>query len=282
MDGIVNVNPTLAEVDESKHIEEMIAKADAGTGTPTDVTNENTSTDEKLLAGKYKSEEELSKGILELLKKQKGGNLEDVYKDLESHLGEGKGDKQESKQQSPEDAKIPDDPNKVAEELSQKGLDLSKFSEEFNANGKLSDDSYAALDKAGISKAIVDTYIEGQQAKVAIFTQKIYDAAGGEDTYKSMINWAATNLSEGEKQAYNDAIGTLDSDKYMLALSGLVSKYRASVGNEPKLVTGTSTVNTNGTYSSWDEVKLDMKSPRYAKDPSFRKQVESKLQSSHL
>lgn len=52
--------------DSSEYIEAMVNKADGG-------TNTNTDENETLLAGKYKTKEELHKGIIELAKKEKVG-----------------------------------------------------------------------------------------------------------------------------------------------------------------------------------------------------------------
>ena len=60
------------------------------------------------------------------------------------------------------DAASRDDAEKT---LSDKGLDISEFEQEFDATGGLSEESYAKLEQAGLGKAVVDSYIAGRAHK---------------------------------------------------------------------------------------------------------------------
>lgn len=297
MAEIVNVTPEVQTTDDPKYVADMVAKAEAGTGNPvpTEQAAEAPAGEaEKLLAGKYKTPEELEKGVLELLKQRKGGDLEGFYKELErGDAGEAKADASPAKEDAPADGagdaaktetKTEDGQNQEAakEALEGTGLNLSDFEAEFATNGKLSDTSYDALAKAGIPRANVDAYIEGMAAKAELAKQAIYTSVGGEQSYTNMIAWASTNLTEGEKAAYNEAINTANPEKYMLALNGLKARYEGAVGKEPALVTGKAAGTTDGTFGSWKEVSLAMQDPRYGKDPAYRREVETKLQASKL
>lgn len=282
MTEIINVTPDTTTEPDQAHIDAMVAKAESGITSPAPP-------EKSLLAGKYKNEDELGKGILELIKKQKGGNLEDFYKELESGLGKDKGDSSVSEdvggdKDGTTDESIKnstDATDEVKDKAEDKGFSLNKFSQEYADTGKLSDDSYAELEKAGITRQVVDTYIKGQQAIVDSIATKIFDSVGGEETYAAMMQWASSNLTEGEKKMYNEAVGSMDADKYGLAVKGLMSRYTAAVGKEPQLLKGATTTPTAG-FESWEQVKAAMKDPRYTKDVAFRKSVEVKLSHSNL
>ena len=44
---------------------------------------------------------------------------------------------------------------------------------------------------------------------------------GGDEAYQEMAEWAARNMSEGEKTAYNTAVNSKDMDTVKLAVDGL-------------------------------------------------------------
>ena len=99
MADTLNVEPEVQE-ESQEHIDEMVAKAE-GKEPKQEVQNSaEGGKEEQLLAGKYKTEEDLQKGILELLKKDQGEDLESLYKNLESQMGKQKVEK-------PKDTKVP-------------------------------------------------------------------------------------------------------------------------------------------------------------------------------
>lgn len=276
MAEVINVSPEIPQEDPN-HAQAMIDKADG----KADGETSQQSDGERLLAGKYKSEEELSKGILELLKaRNEGKDLEAIYKELESGLG-----KQPSPDEEPQDApKESSDQEQVEAALEKAGLNFEEFSQEFQENGELSEESYEKLQKAGLPKEIVDTYIEGMKALAQQQFQEIYSITGGEEGYKAMIEWAASNLSENEKEAFNRAVmGDLTQAKF--AVEALHVRYTKSNGEPPKgLVQGQppSTRDSVGVYRSLEEMKRDMADPRYHSDPAFRADVHKKLERSNI
>lgn len=265
--------------DSPEYIQSMI---DKGEGKPS-VTPEN------LLAGKYKTEADLEKGILELARKS--GNLEEFYKNLEkSSLGktatpttpptESPASPTET-QTTPTEEKTPTNDD-VSNLLVAKGLDPTEFVEEINANGQLSEESYAKLQSAGFPKALVEEFIAGKQAMAERALKSVYDSAGGETQLKQMLTWAATGLSESEIDAFNSVMKSGNMAQVGLAVAGLKAKFESVVGKRvsttPDLVTG---VPSGGSqvagYSSTAEMVSDMKDPRYKKDPAFRAMVEQKI-----
>lgn len=251
--------------EDPAYIEAMIAKVD---GTPEPVNTEQKD-EGKLLAGKYKTAEDLEK----------------AYKELEKKLG------QRPTPPNPETPPAEDTENKDGEEdgddqqntdTSPKGFEA--FYEEFERDGKLSDESYKALSDMGIPKEMVDAHIEGQKALATSKAQSVYAVAGGEDEYGKMIAWAAVNMKESQKVAFNDALASDDLDVIAIAVKGLTADYRAAKGTPPKgLLDGTEggTTPTN-VFKSTAELTAAMSDPRYQKDPAFRKEVEEKLSRSDI
>ena len=157
------------------------------------------------------------------------------------------------------------------------GLKLEDMNAEYAKDGKLSDASLAKLEKVGITKEVVDSYIAGQEALRSQVEQKAYTSVGGEEKYTQMLGWAATGLTPDEVKAFNAAvIGTPAAQS--LAISGLKARFEAAVGSDPSLVRGSAAAGGAGAgYQSRAEVTADMKDPRYKKDPAYRAAVQAKL-----
>ena len=206
------------------------------------------------LPEKFKSAEDLAK----------------AYSALESKLGSS------GEEQPAETAPTKDDPMaiKPAEPVPDNDSFVDKFSQEFMANGKLSDDSYKALAEKGYSKKMVDGFIAGQQAILEQSRSQIFGQVGGEDGYKEMISWASQNLSKGEIEAYNKAVSSQDWSSVQFAVNGLKARFDGTKG--PKLVQG-QTGNTREGFASRAELAKAVSDPRYKTDPAYRRKVEEKL-----
>ena len=97
-----------------------------------------------------------------------------------------------------------------------------------------------------------------------------------------MANWAADNMTDEEKTAYNSAVNSKDIETAKLAVVGLKAKFEKANGNEPTLVEGKATVSGQDGYKSWAEVTRAMSDARYAKDPAYQALVQEKLAKSDL
>lgn len=167
----------------------------------------------------------------------------------------------------------------VAAALKDNGLDFTKFEREYIANGDLSESSYKELEKAGITKKHVEAYLRGNEALMQQTIAEITDMAGGMEGYRSVIQWAADNLPEEEITAYNEAMNSGNKPLIKMAVSGLVSRYRASEGSEPELVKGRAPAARSGAgagFASKEEMVAAMRDPRYGKDSAYTREVERK------
>jgi hypothetical protein len=243
--------------EEASYIEQMLAKAD-GTAPPKEETEKA-----KTFAGKFKSVEE----------------LERAYGELQAKLG------QRAPEAKPAEAPKDGAAASMAEAkaaVQEAGLDFSALEREYREGGDLSAQSRAALQAKGIGKAMVDAFLAGQQAAETLGRQKVFEAVGGEQTYRAMMAWAATTLSQEEVDAYNDVARGSNLAALRMAAAGLYARYEASEGSEPKLVTASGARPTEDTYTSWAQVRADMSDRRYERDEAFRRGVEAKLGRSRI
>jgi len=195
------------------------------------------------LPEKFKSAEELAKAYSELEKRQSAPKEEP------------------SMQQARADA-----------EASQ-GMD--KFYAEYSQNGELSEKSYEELNKMGLDKTLVDGYIAGQQAIANSEVKMIHDTVGGEENYSKVIEFAKTNLTEAEQNAFNDTLDNGSIEQVKFAVQAIAS--RAGISSQPQMLNGDSIETSSDVFESVAQVTQAMNDPRYANDPAFRKKVEDKI-----
>lgn len=251
--------------DDQAHIDAMVAKVDGkGTeGTSQETPKETPPASEdrpQWLPEKFKSPEDMAKAYAELEAKQ-SGKKDDT-----------------PPAEPPKDDTTPPADDDAAKALEAKGLDLNDFRKEFSEKGDLSAESYEKLQKAGYPKEIVDQYIAGQKALAVQYEADVKASAGvTDDEWDSMAGWAAENLSQEEKIAYNKAVDSGDIAQAKLAVAGLTAKYRQAYPNEGKLLGGKTSTSTGDIYESLAQMQEDMANPKYKSDPAFRKMVEQKI-----
>jgi len=166
--------------------------------------------------------------------------------------------------------------------LAASGLDYDAFSREFAEGGALSDDSYLKLEQAGIPRDVVDAYIEGQRALAEGVRNEVLATVGGEQSYADMVQWAATNMSKAEIDAFNRVVDGRDKGQVMLAVQGLKARYEAANGSNPKLINGSTTGDSGAVFRSTAELTAAMRDPRYRTDPAYRADVMQRLSGSNI
>ena len=143
------------------------------------------------------------------------------------------------------------------------------------AEGKLKDDSYKALEKAGIPKHLVDDFIRLKQGEAQSIRGEILSIAGGEESFAQMVQWAATNYADAA--AYNQMITSGDPAQMRMAMTALKTAYVAANGQDPALVMGSGGSLAGDVYANDLEMVADMQKPEYTKDPAFRRKVQEKV-----
>jgi len=220
---------------------------------------------------------------------EKFNSVEDMvksYSELEKKLGEQSQPTKESvdpvSQAETKEEQPKSDLDIATKAVDSAGLNMETLSEEFAKEGKLADNSYKSLEKAGIPKEYVDRFIAGQQAIADQQSATVKNMVGGAEAYDSMSEWASNNLSETEKQAYNAAVNSKDLEAVKLAVVGLKARYAQSTGSEPKLVEGKASPSGEQGFASWAQVTQAMADPRYSKDPAYQAEVKNKLANSKI
>lgn len=209
--------------------------------------------------------------------------MAEAYAQLEQKMGSGTDEETVETEEAQEEPSPNAEATEVAEALDNVGIDFDVLQSEYNELGGLSEDAYGALEEAGFSKQLVDTWIKGQEASNAEYQAAVFDTVGGQESYNQMIAWAADSLSPQEIAAYDRAVDSGDIDMVKLAVSGLTQKYQSAEGVDPSLIGGQTNDSTGGsTYDSWAQVTADMKDPRYESDPAYRQTVSSKLARSNV
>ena len=223
---------------------------------------------EQLLAGKYKSAQELEKAYVELQKKL-GDNKEE---DTEKASAE---EETEEKPQLSEGANL-----------------ITSASEEYFANGnKLSPETLAKFSSLS-SQDLIKAYMEVQATQpqqaappAEISTaeiNQIKNSAGGEKAYANIVNWAKANLPQDQVQAFDEVVNTGSVQAIQLAVSGLKAEYDNANGVEGRMVTGKTAPNNGDVFRSQAELVRAMNDSRYDNDPAYRQDVIEKLDRSDL
>jgi hypothetical protein len=253
------------EAEDPKHVEAMVAKADAASKPPQDENQDNFDSSKterpSWLPEKFSSPEDLAK----------------AYNELQQKLGKPANTK------TTESEPANTDTDQAKEALASRGLDFTEFSTEFAQQGQLSDESYEKLEKAGIPRNYVDQYVEGQKAQAALYESEVKSVVGGDQSFSEMVEWAKSNLSPQEIAAYNAAIDSGSRDQAKLAVAGVYQKFSAARPSEPNLLQGkTSGASVGEAYESVAQLTKDMASPEYKSDPAFRARVQAKLSRSSI
>ena len=160
------------------------------------------------------------------------------------------------------------------------GLSLDNYYNEFAEKGELSEDSYNQLASQGLSRDLVDSYIEGQSAIADGHVTQIKSAAGGDAEYSKITEWAATNIPQNELETYNNIVENGSVEEAMMAVSGLKARYDNSVGVPPNLLQGQQAQPTSA-FQSTAEIVAAINDPRYQVDTAYRKGVEEKIKRSN-
>ncbi len=223
---------------------------------------------EGLLAGKYKSAEELEK----------------AYKELESKLGDKPEQAEPETETEPEPTTLSDNANVIT----------SASDEYYANNGKLSPETLQKFSSMS-SQDLVNAYLEvtkspDWQAQPPSEVADISDAqinqvknsAGGEAAYQNMVQWAGANLDAKSVEAFDQIIATGSLDAINFAVKGLKSQYDAANGVEGTMVQGKAAPDRGDVFRSQAELVAAMSDRRYDNDPAYRQDIIEKLDRSDL
>lgn len=158
---------------------------------------------------------------------------------------------------------------------------LGKYQAELAEAGSISEESYKELEAKGLSKAVVDAYIQGQQALQEAQTTKVFEAVGGKENYQDMVQWAKESWSNEQIEVFNASVNSGNQSQIMFSVDALKAQYEAAKGSPiPKrTLRGDSQSAPQGSkgYDSKQEMYKAMRNSAYGKDPSYTKMVAEKI-----
>lgn len=222
---------------------------------------------DELLAGKYKSAAELEKAYVELQKK----------------LGEGSEEQEEGEVESSEEE---------APEISPAQSLITDASAEFAEKGELTEEMMSKFSEMS-SQDLVQAYMQMQanapQPEAAEPVElsdsdvnAIKNSVGGEAEYEKVIDWASSNLSESQIEAYDDIIATGNSAAIQMMVDGLKAQYDSSNGFEGQMLSGKAPTSSRDVFRSQQQVVEAIADPRYDRDPAYRNEILEKLERSDV
>ena len=223
----------------------------------------------KQYAGKFENAQELEKAYLELQKK----------------MGSDDSDSDEAEVDTQKDE--PD------EEVSPGVSLITDASQEyFDNDGKLSEETMQKFTEMS-STDLVNAYMEvqaknpqpkGTQSSDLTDAEinTVYNSAGGEKSYRELVNWAGENLDEKKLDAFNGIINDGNVTAIQIAVAGLRNEYENKEGHEGKMLQGKPSQSSRDAFRSQAEVVAAMSDPRYDRDPAYRQDLYDKLERSNV
>lgn len=211
--------------------------------------------EQQLLAGKYKSTEDLEKGYLELQKRLSSKQQDEAPEETD-----------QPEEDQPEEASLYD---VIMESFRQGQWDQ----ETVNQVSKMD-----PIDVANM-------FLQNQQQTPTATSEdieQIQSSVGGDENYASMLQWASQNLNEQEIAMYDAVMDRGDPLAMFFAAQALYGRYQDAVGVDGQLLTGSAPRNTADVFRSQAEVVRAMSDPRYENDPAYRQDIADKLERSNL
>lgn len=235
------------------------------------------------------------------------GNIDDVVSDVEittsdtqkinmkdTNTSDTQEPKQEEKQQpQQEEEKQPQKINQeqiqqaedaLVKDLTDKGIDVYKMSGEYERTGKLSEDDYIELAKAGYPRSLVDTYIAGLEASAGAYVESVYGVAGGQENYERICNHVRS-LGDNAIDAFNNAIEQGNINQLAIMFRGYQSQMDSTYGTRNRTLMGQGSVGNQGGkggYTSKEEMIKAISDPKYSRDKAYTKEVEQKIMHSNF
>ena len=223
---------------------------------------------EQLLAGKYKTAEDLESAYIELQKKL-GEPKEEVSNETEETVSEET--TEESKEEEPKDKE-----SSVLDSLWEQRDNKDGFSDDVlkelaSTNpGELAKE-YLRYRQTNQPQSLTDENIS-----------QLMESAGGEEKYNTIVGWAKNNLSDQEQKMYDTVVDRGDPLACYFALQALMGRYNDAVGTDGRMLTGKPPSSAGDVFKSQAEMVKAMEDDRYNDDPAYRQAIMEKLERSNI
>jgi hypothetical protein len=243
---------------------------------------------QQLLAGKFKSTEELEKAYLQAQKliSSRGQQPEPAAEDPAPT----------PEQYTPELGKqLYGDTVATAIEAAQ--INPLEMAQKVKAGEDVSSYVDALVNQGGLPREVVETYLQGVKPAAApaqpqgeglteADAAELKAMVGGDQRFQQLSQWAVANLEPQELADYNAAVDSGNKAVARFALKQLQARAGGSQG-EPKLISGGSPV--KGDVFDSDRAALDARSKRdgngrylYDTDPKYRQWYDKTLSRSNV
>jgi len=210
-------------------------------------------------------------------------DLEAAYVELERRLG---GAPPAEAEPQPEDEAAPEAAPEADDSAAPPQAEqFAALVQEYQTQGKLSDDSYANLaNEHGLTREVVDEYIQGRVALAERETVDLLKSCGVSslDEYKQMTAWAEKNMTPEEIQAFNGAMGGSDRGTTASFVSGLVARYKQANRPVRRVAGKPSRAPAVAPFSTVQEMQRAMSDPRYNYDEAYRQSVGARMDASTI
>ena len=219
----------------------------------------------ELLAGKFKDAEALEQGYIELQKK-----LGSQEKKTEEEVTESK------------EEKVKEKPDEIDTSF------LNTLWEEA-VDGKYKDETLkqlAGMDAREIAQMYLKERSEAPPPTQTALTddnvKQLKEVVGGEDSYKEMMLWAGTNLTDNEQKMYDAVMDKGDPMGAYFAVQALAYRFNDAKGVDGQMLTGKAAKAEGDVFKSQAQVVKAMSDPQYDKDPAYRQAIYDKLERSNI
>jgi hypothetical protein len=243
----------------------------------------------ELLAGKYKSVEDLERAYKELQTKLSRGESVAPESEDDSNADDSEADAEDQEDDKPDGSAREIYGDLIGGKLEEAQINFQDMNVRWQQTGTLEAEDYEQLAEAGFNRDMVDAYLSGLQYKATQDTAlsvkevaSIKESLGGEAEYNKMIEWAAANLSADEVEGFNQIINTQPMAAVKMAISGLHARYSAVEGREPKLIGGRAPKGNTDKFESTAQLVAAMSDPKYSTDPAYQRKVQEKLSRSSI
>ena len=220
---------------------------------------------EELLAGKFKSAEDLAR----------------AYQELEAKLG-SRSEEQAEEAEPEEEEKA--EPSDFLERLYAEAMDDSseEYSKELMDELRQMDvEDLAQMYLEYRAKASVDAEAAPAGEPMSREDESaIMNAVGGAESYNEMLGWAKENLSEQEIDMYDQVMELGNPLAAFFAAQALAYRFNDARGSEGEMLSGRAPSTSGNVFRSQAELLEALSDPRYDRDPAYRQDIAAKLERS--